>query len=55
VNQITVFGAKGVGLAGTINLFQAAGNAIHDAIGVWIKDYPIALDQVLKILGEKEE
>lgn len=37
-----------------MNLFQAVGNAIYDAIGAWIKDFPITPDKVLKALEEKE-
>jgi CO/xanthine dehydrogenase Mo-binding subunit len=37
-----------------MNLFQAVGNAIYDAIGVWIKDLPITPDKVLKALEERE-
>jgi 4-hydroxybenzoyl-CoA reductase subunit alpha len=48
------FGAKEAGLAGAMNLFQAVGNAIYDAIGVWIKDFPITPDKVLKALEERE-
>ncbi len=49
------FGAKEAGLAGAMNLFQAVGNAIYDAIGVWIKDFPLTPDKVLEALARKGE
>jgi len=48
------FGAKEAGLAGAMNLFQAVGNAIYDAIGVWIKDFPITPDKVLEAMERKK-
>ena len=47
------FGAKEAGLFGSMNSFQAIGNAIFDATGVWIKEFPITPDKVLKALEEK--
>jgi 4-hydroxybenzoyl-CoA reductase alpha subunit len=49
------FGAKEAGLWGSMNMFQAIGNAIYDAIGVWIEDFPITPDKVLRALEEKDE
>ena len=48
------FGAKEAGLWGSMNLFQAIGNAVYDAVGVWIKEFPITPDKVLKALEEKD-
>ncbi len=48
------FGAKEAGLWGSMNMFQAIGNAIYDAVGVWIKEFPITPDKVLKALEEKD-
>jgi 4-hydroxybenzoyl-CoA reductase alpha subunit len=48
------FGAKEAGLWGSMNLFQAIGNAVYDAVGVWIKEFPITPDKVLRALEEKE-
>jgi len=48
------FGAKEAGLAGAMNLFQAVGNAIYDAVGVWLHEFPFTPDRVLKALEEKE-
>ena len=49
------FGAKEAGLFGSMNSFQAVGNAVFDATGVWIKDFPITPDKVLKALEEKKD
>ena len=48
------FGAKEAGLWGSMNMFQAIGNAIYDAVGVWIKEFPITPDKVLRALEEKD-
>jgi CO/xanthine dehydrogenase Mo-binding subunit len=37
-----------------MNLFQAVGNAVYDAIGVWIKDFPITPDKVLEAIERKK-
>jgi 4-hydroxybenzoyl-CoA reductase alpha subunit len=47
-------GAKEAGLAGAMNLFQAVGNAVYDAIGVWIKDFPITPDKVLEAIERRK-
>jgi 4-hydroxybenzoyl-CoA reductase subunit alpha len=49
------FGAKEAGLWGSMNMFQAIGNAIYDAVGVWIKEFPITPDKVLAALEEKDK
>ena len=48
------FGAKEAGLWGSMNMFQAIGNAVYDAVGVWIREFPITPDKVLRALEEKE-
>ncbi|NIN65251.1 MAG: molybdopterin-dependent oxidoreductase [Anaerolineae bacterium] len=48
------FGAKEAGLWGSMNMFQAIGSAVYDAVGVWIKDFPITPDKVLTALEEKD-
>ncbi|HQP91789.1 MAG TPA: molybdopterin-dependent oxidoreductase, partial [Candidatus Omnitrophota bacterium] len=48
------FGAKGMGEASLLPTAAAIANAIHDAIGVRIKELPITPDKVLKALKEKE-
>jgi CO/xanthine dehydrogenase Mo-binding subunit len=37
-----------------MNMFQAIGSAVYDAVGVWIKDFPITPDKVLAALEEKD-
>jgi 4-hydroxybenzoyl-CoA reductase alpha subunit len=49
------FGAKEAGLWGSMNMFQAIGNAVYDAVGVWIKEFPITPDKVLRALEEKDQ
>ncbi len=49
------FGAKEAGLFGSMNSFQAVGNAIFDATGVWIKEFPITPDKILQALEEKRK
>ena len=49
------FGAKEAGLFGSMNSFQAIGNAIYDAVGVWVTEFPITPDKVLKALEEKRK
>ncbi len=47
------FGAKEAGLAGAMNLFQAVGNAIYDAVGVWLHEFPFTPERVLEALEEE--
>jgi CO/xanthine dehydrogenase Mo-binding subunit len=49
------FGAKGVGEPALAPTAPAIGNAIHNAIGVRIKDLPITPEKILKALMEKGE
>jgi CO/xanthine dehydrogenase Mo-binding subunit len=46
------FGAKGVGETGTLTVSAAIANAIHDAIGVRMRDLPITPEKVLCALAE---
>ena len=48
------FGAKGVGEPGLVPTAPAIANAIHDAIGVRIRDLPITPEKVLAALRDKE-
>jgi len=48
------FGAKGVGEPGLVPTAPAIANAIEDAIGVRIKDYPITPEKVLSALKGKK-
>ena len=47
------YGAKGISEAGLIGIDAAIGNALYNAVGVRIKDLPIAPEKVLKALEEK--
>ena len=47
------FGAKGLD-ASVHSANAAIANAVHDAIGVRIKDLPVTAEKVLKALEEKE-
>ncbi|RAI37292.1 xanthine dehydrogenase family protein molybdopterin-binding subunit [Rhodoplanes serenus] len=47
------FGAKGVGEDPIIAIGPAIANAVHDAIGVRFRHYPITPEQVLAALAEK--
>ncbi len=49
------FGAKEAGLAGAMNLFQAVGNAIYDAVGVWLHEFPFTPERVLEAMEKKGE
>ena len=48
------FGAKGIGEPVAAATPPAIANAIHDAVGIWIKDLPITPEKVLAALKEKE-
>jgi CO/xanthine dehydrogenase Mo-binding subunit len=47
------FGAKGAGETGALTVAPAIANAIHDAVGVRIRDLPITAERVLRALAEK--
>jgi CO/xanthine dehydrogenase Mo-binding subunit len=49
------FGAKGMGEASLLPTAAAIANAIHDAVGVQIRDLPITPEKILKALKEKSE
>ena len=48
------FGAKGMGEAALLPTSAAIANAIHDAVGVRIKELPITPEKILKALKEKK-
>jgi len=48
------FGAKGMGEAALLPTAAAIANAVHDAIGVQIKDLPITPAKIIKALKEKK-
>ncbi|MGZ8498734.1 MAG: xanthine dehydrogenase family protein molybdopterin-binding subunit, partial [Candidatus Binatia bacterium] len=49
------FGAKGAGETGALTVAPAIANAIHDAVGVRIRDLPITAERVLRALVEKDQ
>jgi CO/xanthine dehydrogenase Mo-binding subunit len=49
------FGAKGAGETGALTVAPAIANAIHDAVGVRIRDLPITPEKVLRALVEMKE
>ena len=49
------FGAKGMGEAALLPTSAAIANAIHDAIGVRIKELPITPEKIIKALKKKDK
>jgi CO/xanthine dehydrogenase Mo-binding subunit len=49
------FGAKGVGETGALTVSAAIANAIHDAVGVRIRELPITPEKVLRALAHESE
>lgn len=49
------FGAKGVGETASFGVQPAIANALHDALGVRIKDMPLTPERVLTAIKEAEE
>lgn len=47
------FGAKGAGETGALTVAPALANAIHDAVGVRIRDLPLTPERVLRALAAK--
>ena len=47
------FGARGVGEVGIVPPLPAVANAIHDAIGVRLREAPMSPVKVLKALNQK--
>ncbi len=48
------YGAKSAGEAALMPVGVSVRNAIHDAIGAWINDFPITPERVLQALDEKD-
>jgi putative selenate reductase molybdopterin-binding subunit len=46
------FGAKSVAEISVNGAAPAIANAIHDAVGVWIRDWPFSPEKVLRALGK---
>jgi len=55
LDPVGAFGAKESGEGTQVSTIPAIVNAIHDAIGVWIKDLPVTPEKVLKALKEKQK
>ena len=55
ISPIGVFGAKGVAEMGLIPAAPAIAAAVHNAVGVWIRELPITAEKLLKVLKEKEK
>jgi len=36
-------------------MYSAIANAVHDAVGIWLKDLPFTPEKVLKVLEAKEK
>jgi len=53
ISPVGVFGAKGLGEMATIPAAPAVAAAVHNAVGVWIRELPITAEKVLKALKEK--
>ena len=49
------YGAKEAGMSIAMSAAQAYAAAICDAIGVWIKDYPITPEKIVQALAEKAD
>jgi 4-hydroxybenzoyl-CoA reductase alpha subunit len=55
-DPIGPFGAKGVGEMATIGIPEAIAAAIHDAVGVWVKDLPVTSEKVwMQLQKSKKE
>jgi putative selenate reductase molybdopterin-binding subunit len=52
VDDFGPFGAKSISEIACNGAAPAIGNAIHDACGVWIRDWPMTPEKVLKGLGK---
>jgi CO/xanthine dehydrogenase Mo-binding subunit len=48
------FGAKEGALTCSMNVYKAVVSAVYDAAGVWIREYPITPDKVLRALKKTE-
>jgi CO/xanthine dehydrogenase Mo-binding subunit len=48
------FGAKGAGNSSVVNMASAVANAVHNAVGVRIKELPITPEKVMQGLKRKE-
>jgi len=49
ISVLSPMKAKGVGELGICGIGAAIANAIHNATGVRVRDYPITLDKLLRL------
>jgi len=49
------FGAKEGALTCSMNVYKAVVSAVYDATGIWIREYPITPERILKALKRKKE
>jgi len=49
------YGAKESGMSVAMSAAQAYNGAICNAIGIYIKDYPLTPDKILKAIEEKNK
>jgi CO/xanthine dehydrogenase Mo-binding subunit len=54
-DPIGPWGARGVGEMPLIPLAPAVIAAVHDALGVWIDEFPLTPERVLRVLSQAEE
>jgi len=55
IDPMGPFGAKEASEAIIVTTYPSIVSAIHNAVGVWIKDLPVTAEKVLKALNEKEK
>jgi putative selenate reductase molybdopterin-binding subunit len=53
-DEVGPFGAKSVSEISVNGAAPALAIAIHDAVGVWIRDWPFTPEKILKALGTLE-
>jgi CO/xanthine dehydrogenase Mo-binding subunit len=53
LDPVGAFGAKESGEGTQVSTIPAIINAIHNAVGVWIKDLPVTPEKVLQALKAK--
>lgn len=54
VDPLGPFGAKGLGEAGTIPVSAAVANAVHDAVGVRLRELPLTPERVYRALRARQ-
>jgi 4-hydroxybenzoyl-CoA reductase subunit alpha len=49
------YGAKEIGASATVSASAAIVNGIYNAVGVWVRDFPITPEKLLKAIKQKEQ